>query len=305
MDVVTGAFSYTGRAIAEELLRRGGAVRTLARRDATADPLRAGIEWAELQFHDPDALRRSLDGAETLYNTYWVRFEHGATTFERAARNTRVLLQAARAAGVRRVVHLSVTNASSGSRLPCFRGKATVEKALVDSGLSHALVRPTLAFWPRDILVNNIAWGLRRSPVFPIAGDGSYRVQPVAVEDVASVCVDSAAAAGDVVVDAAGPELLTYDELVRLVRAAVGSRSRIVHWPRARVLALGRVAGALRRDVLLTDDELAGLETSLLVSDRPPLGTASFRSWVGSNGEALGRGYVSELARNFRPYDPL
>ena len=304
MDVVTGAFSYTGRAIAEELLTRGRTVRTLTRRDATADPLAQRIERAQLQFRDRAALVRDLDGADTLYNTYWVRFAHGETTFERAVGNTRILLESAKVAGVRRVVHVSVTNPSAGLRLPYFSGKAETEADVAAWG-SHAIVRPTLVFGPRDILVNNIAWGLRRSPVFPIAGDGRYRVQPVSVEDVAAVCVDAGARDDDFVLDAAGPDTLTYVELIRLVRSAVGSRSRIVHWPRGAVLALARVAGAARRDVLLTPDELAGLEASLLVSDRPPLGTASFRSWVAANGESLGRGYVSELGRNFRPYDPL
>ena len=304
MDVVTGAFSFTGRAIAEELLERGRMVRTLTRRDGRGDPLAARIERAELQFRDEDALRSALDGVDTLFNTYWVRFAHGATTFDRAVENTRVLLRAAKAAGARRVVHVSVTNPSLASALPYFRGKAEVERDVAASALSYAIVRPTLVFGPRDILVNNIAWGLRRSPVFPIADDGSYRVQPVSVEDTATICVDAGSGAKDVVLDAAGPETITYEELVRLVAAAVGTRVRIVHWPSRLVLALARVTGAVRRDVLLTAEELEGLRASLLVSDQPPLGRASFSSWVAANGDALGRGYVSELARNFRPYDP-
>ena len=218
----------------------------------------------------------ALDGVDTLYNTYWVRFPHGATTFGRAVENTRVLLRAARAAGARRVVHLSVTNPSLASPLPYFRGKAEVERDVAGSGLPYAIVRPTLVFGPRDILVNNIAWGLRRSPVFPIAGDGGYRVQPVSVEDTATICVDAAAGEDSVVLDAAGPETISYDELVRLVAAAVGSKARIVHWPARAVLALARATGAVRRDVLLTAEELAGLRASLLVSDVPPLGRASF-----------------------------
>ena len=304
MDVVTGAFSYTGRAIAEELLRRGGSVRTLTRCDAPADPLAARIERAPLQFADEPALRETLAGVETLYNTYWVRFAHGETTFERAVANTRVLLRAASAAGVRRIVQLSVTNPSPDSPLAYFRGKARVEEDVRSSGLSYAIVRPTLIFGPRDILVNNIAWGLRRTPVFPIAGDGRYRVQPVSVEDTATICVDAGAAEDDLVVDAAGPETTSYEELVRLVAAAVGSRSRFVHASPRVVLAVARIVGLVRRDVLLTPEELAGLQASLLVSDRPPLGTAGVRSWIAANGESLGRGYVSELARNFRPYDP-
>jgi len=305
MDVVTGAFSYTGRAIAEELLSRGRPVRTLSRRDAPADPLAERLERAELQFRDDRALREALAGAETLYNTYWVRFAYGVTTFDRAVANTRVLLRAARDAGVRRVVHVSVTNPSLDSALPYFRGKAHVEEDVRASGLGWAVVRPTLVFGPRDILVNNIAWGLRRSPVFPVAGDGRYRVQPVSVEDVARICVDAGESDEPVVVDAAGPETLSYEELVLLVAAATGSRARVVHLAPHAVLALARITGALRRDVLLTEEELAGLQAELLVSSEPPLGTASFRSWVAANGEGLGRGYVSELARNFRPYDPV
>lgn len=305
MEVVTGAFSFTGRAIAEELLDRGRTVRTLTRHDAPSDPLAERIERAKLQFRDGDGLRRALDGVDTLFNTYWVRFAHGETTFEQAVANTRVLVRAARAAGARRVVHVSVTNPSPASPLAYFRGKAEVEADIAGSGLSYAIVRPTLVFGPRDILVNNIAWGLRRSPVFPIAGDGSYRVQPISVEDTAAICVDAAGQEENIVLDAAGPETISYDELVRLVAAAVGSKARIVHWPSRVVLAVARATGTVRRDVLLTAEELAGLQASLLVSDQPPLGRASFRSWVAANGEALGRGYVSELARNFRPYDPL
>jgi len=305
MDVVTGAFSYTGRAIAEELLRRGRKVRTLTRRDARGDLLEGRIEQASLQFRDRGALVRALEGVDTLYDTYWVRFVRGETTFERAVANTRVLLGAGEEAGVKRVVHVSVSNPAIDSPLPYFRGKAQVETDIADSGLSHAIVRPTLVFGTNDILLNNIAWALRRSPVFPIAGDGGYRVQPVSIEDVATICVDAGERADDVVLDAAGPETFTYQELVRAVADAVGSRSRIVRCPRRVVLASARVIGAARRDVVLTSDELAGLEASLLVSHEAPLGKASFGAWVVANSESIGRGYVSELARNFRTYDPL
>ena len=305
LDVVTGAFSYTGRAIAEELLARGRRVRTLTRRDLPDDPLAARIERSQLQFRDEHRLREALDGAQTLYNTYWVRFEHRETTFERAVANTRVLLRAARDAGIGRIVHVSVTNPSLDSPLPYFRGKAETEEDVRASALGHAIIRPTLVFGPRDILINNIAWSLRRTPVFPVAGDGGYRIQPVSVEDVATICADSGAEDSDVELDAAGPETLSFEALVRLVGSAVGRGVRTAHVSPRLVLTLSRLVGALRRDVLLTPDELAGLQAELLVSSRPPLGQASFRSWVAANGERLGRGYVSELARNFRPYDPL
>ncbi|HEX6702194.1 MAG TPA: NAD-dependent epimerase/dehydratase family protein [Gaiellaceae bacterium] len=300
LAAVTGAFSYTGAAIAERLLADGLRVRTLSRRNDPSSPLHRRIEVAPLQFADEPALVESLRGAQTLYNTYWIRFERGGSTFERAVANTRTLFRAARSAGVERVVHLSVSNPSADSPLPYFRGKAQCEQALAESGLEHTIVRPTLVFGPRDILVNNIAWILRRFPLFLVPGSGRYRVQPVSVEDVAEIAVTASGT-----VDAAGPEVLSFDELVRAVGAAIGRRRTLVHVRPGAALGLGGLVGAACRDVLLTRDEVAGLQAELLVSQAPPLGTKSFRDWLASHGGDLGRRYVSELARNFRPYAPL
>jgi uncharacterized protein YbjT (DUF2867 family) len=296
LDIVTGAFSYTGRHIARRLLADGRRVRTLVRRRNPA----SALEQAPLRFDDHPALVESLRGADVLYNTYWIRFEHGEATFERALENTRRLLAAAQAAGVRRVVQVSVTNASEDSPLPYFRGKAVLERELRESGLSYAVVRPTLVFGSLDILVNNIAFLLRRLPLFVVAGDGSYRVQPVAADDLGSIAVAAGAEQADVVLDAAGPEVYRYDELVRLVGVAVGVPRPLVRVRPAVALALAELIGRLRGDVLLTRDELAGLMGSLLVSSEPPRGRDSFREWVAANADGLGRRYVSELARNYR-----
>ena len=298
--VVTGAFSYTGSFIARRLLDDGVRVRTLTRRDDPSSALHGNVETAPLQFADRAALVESLRGARCLYNTYWVRFERGGTTFDRAVRNSAFLFAAAAEAGVERIVHVSVSSPSDDSPLPYFRGKAQVERELAAAGPAYAIVRPTLVFGPRDILVNNIAWILRRFPVFVVPGDGSGRVQPVSAEDVAEIAVTATGT-----VDAAGPEEYSFAELVRLVGAAIGCRRPLVHAPPRLALAVGAIAGVARRDVLLTRDELAGLQASLLVSHEPPRGRASFREWLERNGATLGRAYVSELARNFRPYAPL
>jgi uncharacterized protein YbjT (DUF2867 family) len=301
LDVVTGAFSYTGSFVARRLLDDGVRVRTLTRRVDPASPLHGKVETAPLQFADRAALVESLRGARCLYNTYWVRFERGGTTFDRAVRNSALLFEAAAEAGVERIVHVSVTNPSEDSPLPYFRGKAQVERVLAAAGPAHAIVRPTLVFGPRDILVNNIAWILRRFPFFVVPGAGSGRVQPVSAEDVAEIAVTTTAGT----VDAAGPEEYTFDELVRAIGAAIGCRRRLVHAPPRVALALGAAVSAARRDVILTRDEVEGLQASLLVSPDPPRGRESFREWLERNGASLGRAYVSELARNFRPYAPL
>jgi uncharacterized protein YbjT (DUF2867 family) len=296
LDVVTGAFSYTGRHIARRLLADGRRVRTLTRRRNPA----SGLEQVPLRFDDHGGLAESLRGADVLYNTYWIRFEHGETTFARAIENTRRLFDAARAAGVRRVVHVSVTNPSEASPLPYFRGKAVLERELRESGLSYGVVRPTLIFGSLDILVNNIAWLLRRLPVFVVPGDGAYRVQPVSADDVASIAIAAGRERADTVVDAAGPEGYAFAELVRLVGLAVGARRPLVRVRPALALTLSDLIGRLRRDVLLTRDEVAGLMDSLLASAEPPRGRDSFREWVAANADGLGRRYVSELGRNYR-----
>ena len=297
-DVVTGAFSYTGRWIAEALLERGRAVRTLTRKTPAGHPLAGRVETAPLRFDA--SLAESLRGAVTLYNTYWIRYERGAVTFDRAVEHSSALFRAAAAAGVRRVVHLSVSNAAEDSPFPYFRGKARVEQRLRESGVSHAIVRPTLVFGPDDLLVNNIAWILRRFPVFLLPGDGGYGVQPVSVRDTARIAVEAGNRADDVVLDAAGPDTLSFEELVRLVARAVGSRARIRHARLGMALALTRLAGVFLRDVVVNRDELGALARGLLVSREPPLGRERFETWLGENGTRLGRTYVSELARNFR-----
>jgi NADH dehydrogenase len=299
IDVVTGAFSYTGRHIAEALLTRGRRVRTLTRRPPDpSHPLAGSVEVAQFTFDD--VLVESLHGADTLYNTYWVRFERGATTFERAVENTAALFAAAKQAGIRRVVHISVANPDTGSPFPYFRGKAQTEEALRETGLSHAIVRPTLVFGPEDILVNNIAWGLRHVPIFLIAGDGGSEVQPVSVRDTASICIEAGTRDENVVLDAAGPERWAYEDFVRLIARAVGGRARIRHSSMRVALYAARTAGVLLRDVVVTRDELAALGAGLLVSHEEPLGSDRFETWLMENADRFGRRYHSELARNFR-----
>jgi uncharacterized protein YbjT (DUF2867 family) len=298
LDVVTGAFSYTGRYIAEALLERGRRVRTLIRREDPEHPLYGRVEVAPLAFDE--RLTDSLRGADTLYNTYWVRMERGETTFERAFENTVALFDAARVAGVRRVVHISVANSDAESPFPYFRGKARTEEALRATGVSHAIVGPTMLFGPDAVLPNNIAWGLRHAPVFLVAGDGSYEVQPVSVYDVAAICVDAGRRDDDLEMDAAGPDLWAFEDFVRLIKRATGARARIWHSPPASAYAAARVAGVFLRDVVSTRDELDVLVAGLLASHEPPKGTERFGDWLRDAAPTLGRRYASDLARHFR-----
>jgi len=300
LDVVTGAYGYTGRYLTRRLLDSGRRVRTLTGDPSRPDPFGGAVEALPFDFDAPDRLVENLRGASVLYNTYWVRFPYRGTSYERAVENTRTLFRAAAAAGVGRVVHVSITNAREGSPLPYFHWKGVLERELRDSGLSHAIVRPTVVFGREDILVNNIAWVLRRFPLFPVPGSGRYRLQPVYVDDLAELLAASGARTDDLVLDAVGPEIYTFEGLVRVVAGAVGARARIVRTPPPVAFALASVVGRAMRDVLLTADEIRGLAASLLVSEQPPTGRTSFREWVQDHAAELGMRYASELARHYR-----
>ena len=300
-DLVTGAFSYSGSRIAELLIESGREVRTLTHHPDREHPLRARVQAVPYRFDDPAALARSLDGITTLYNTYWVRFERGRTTFANAVANSRALFEAARRAGVARIVHVSIANPSIDSPLPYYRGKALVEQALATAGVPYAIVRPTFFFGGgRDILANNIAWILRRMPLFVVPGDGRYLVQPIHVDDLARICLRAAHGRGGVILDAAGPDTMSFEELVRAIRDALGRRTPILHAPPAAMAALARALGLVVHDVVLTADEIRGLTSGLLVSHQPPLGRISFLEWLNAHRPTLGGSYANELDRHFR-----
>jgi uncharacterized protein YbjT (DUF2867 family) len=297
---VTGSFGFTGRALTEQLLGAGHEVVTLSRRSGAGDPLSARITIRPFDTSRPSELATSLAGVDTLFNTYWLRFSRGRQTFEGAVGRSASLLAAAREAGVRRVVQVSVVNASSDAETPYVRAKAALEAVVRSSGLEWVIVRPTLTYGSGDILINNLAWALRRLPVYGLPGFGRYTVQPVHVDDVARICIEAQAGLPGRVIDAAGPEILTYRRLVAIVGAAVGSRSIVMPLPNRAVLAAARVLGVLVRDVVLTADEVRELRSSLLTSSEPPRGTIRISEWVTANAQSLGRRWSSELARNYR-----
>jgi uncharacterized protein YbjT (DUF2867 family) len=299
MDAVTGASSYTGRYIARELLARGRTVRSLARHH-DARLFSTEVEWRQLQFSRRSELVDTLTGIDTLYNTYWIRFPREGQQFDHAVDNTATLIAAAKEAQVQRVVHISVSNADASSPFPYFRGKAATEEIVRQSGMAYAIIRPTLVFGVEDILIHNMAWLLRHAPVYLIPGDGRYRSRPVYVGDVAGIAVDAATGPNALVTDAAGPDVLTYTELVEAIRSAVRSRSRLLHVPPSIALAVAWGMKPLVRDVIVTSEELYGLMHEVVMSDEPPKGTTSFRAWLSEHADGLGRSYASELKRHWR-----
>jgi len=298
--VITGAFSYTGKYATRLVLARRYNVRTLTAHTARQDMFAGRVEVYPYDFENPEKLVESLRGASTLINTYWVRFPHGAVTFEAAARNTKVLIDAAKRAGVQRIVHLSIAKASLESRLGYYKGKAQLERAVMDSGLSYAIVRPTVIFGAEDILINNIAWFVRTFPVFAIPGNGQYRVRPIYVEDMARLLVEAAESREDRIFDAVGPETFAFEELVRRIAAAMRESPRIVRVPTFVAYAATRVVGWLLGDVVLTWEEYEGLMDGLLAPEGLATGETRLSRWLEENAGTIGRAYSSEVGRHYR-----
>jgi NADH dehydrogenase len=299
-SIVTGAFGFSGLQIAKRLLLRGESVRTLTNHPQPGSSLSDRLEVSPLDFSDPEQLARSMRGATVLYNTYWVRFSYGSLSHGRAVENTKTLIHAAEVAGVKRIVHVSITNPSLDSSLSYFKGKAELEQAIQSSSLSYAILRPAVLFGEGGILINNIAFMLRRSPLFAIPGRGEYHVQPIFVGDLAELAVESGQRSDSYTVDAVGPETYTYTELVGMIRHVIGSKSLLVHLPPGLIRLASGILGVLLKDVVLTEEEIKGLMADLLVSHRPPTGQTSLEGWVKGHAETIGNRYASELGRHYR-----
>jgi uncharacterized protein YbjT (DUF2867 family) len=299
MDVVTGSFGYIGKYVTRELLERGREVKTITTHPDKPNPFGEKVEAASYHFEDPEKLTRYLEGCETLYNTYWVRFNYRQWSFEKALENTRILFQCAKKAGVRKIVHISVTNPSEKDDLPYYKGKALQEKELRELEVGYTIVRPTLVFGKEDILVNNIAWTIRKFPIVPIFGSGKYKVQPVFVEDLAKLAVEASTPDGSGTMDAIGPETYTYKAFLQLIARELNRKVAFIHIPPSAGILLGKMIGLFVRDVVLTQDELRGLMRNKLTSNQDPNGKTLFSDWLRNNKESIGDGYTSELNRHF------
>src|ERR1051325_10829837 len=295
---VTGAFSYSGKYITKRLLDRGEDGITLTGHPNRPDPFNGKVKAYPLDF-DEASLTKSLQGVDVLVNTYWVRFNKGENTQPRAVENTRKLVNAAKAAGVKRIVHISIANPSAQSHLPYYWGKAANEKAVKDSGLSYAILRPTVLIGKEDILINNIAYMLRRFPFFFVPGNGSYGIQPIYIEDLADLAVEAVYSKENYVIDAVGPDSYSFKDFVKLIGEKVGAQRPVVSVPPRLALWAAQFLSLFVKDVILTPEEVDGLMENLLVSKEPARAKTTFRDWLNNNRETVGVKYASELARHF------
>ena len=295
---VTGAFGYTGSHIARRLVAEGKQV--ISPTGHPEGKQAEGITAVPFNFDKPDEIAKSLEGVSVLYNTYWIRFAHRDMTFDKAIANSKTLIRAAKDAGVRRIVHISIANPSADSPLPYYRGKAIVEEAIRESGMTYGILRPAVIFGDKGILINNIAWFLRHMPVFIAPGNGEYCLQPIFVEDLADLAVTRGSNDEKVILDAVGPEKFAFNDLLDLIKGTVGSRTLIMHLNPKLAYPLSKLLGYALKDVILTWDEVEGLLANLLVSDQPPTGHTLLSQWLEENVDWIGTKYMSELGKHYR-----
>src|SRR5215216_4618312 len=293
---VTGAFSYSGKYITKRLLARGEEVITLTGHPNRPDPFAGKVKAYPLDF-DEASMTRSLQDVDVLVNTYWVRFDKAENTQPRAVQNTRKLVNAAKAAGVKRIVHISITNPSADSHLTYFWGKAANEKAVIEAGMSYAILRPTVLVGEEDILINNIAYLLRRFPIFALPGDGSYQLQPVYVDDVAELAVEGVFRSDSYIIDAVGPDIFTFKQMVQLIAEKIVVKRPLIPFPPRLALLAAQFLSLFVGDVILTPEEVDGLMAGLLVSKEPARAKTAFKDWLEANKNTVGTKYASELQR--------
>ena len=297
IHAVTGAFGYSGKYIAQKLLENGCEVHTLTNSTDRENSFGNKIKVYPFNFDNPSELTESLKDVKVLYNTYWVRFNHKLFTHADAVKNTLILFDSAKKAGVERIVHVSITNPSAESGLEYFRGKAELEKALMESGISYSILRPAVLFGKEDILINNIAWVLRMFPVFSVFGDGAYGIQPIYVEDLAELAVDQGKIRDNNIINAIGPESFAYRELVYTIGKIIGIKRPVISLPPLLGYIFAVIIGWFVGDIFLTWDEIKGLMAGTLTVTTPPVGKTKLTDWTKSHAKSLGEHYTSELAR--------
>jgi NADH dehydrogenase len=150
-----------------------------------------------------------------------------------------------------------------------------------------------------DILINNIAYLVRNFPIFAIPGDGEYPMQPIFVEDYARLAVKLGSEVEDCTLDAVGPDVYSFNQMVELIAGSLGRRPWLVHLPPSLVLPLSGIIGWWMKDVTLTWDEYHGLSAGLLFSSQAPTGSTRLADWLTENASQVGSRYASELERHY------
>jgi uncharacterized protein YbjT (DUF2867 family) len=260
---VAGGSGFIGRAIARRLTGTGEIKVRALTRDPEAARARApiaGVEYVRADIADQSSLKSAIAGTDAIIDTiqfdgYPVENPNRGLTFERVDYGGVVaLIAAARQAGSPKFIYVSGTAADEKSTHPGFRAKGRAERAIRSSGLSYTIFRPSLVYGPEDKVVNGLARALKFAPVFGVPGTGQQKVQPVLVDDLAACVMLAVLGRGrNETYDVGGPELMTFDEMMRIIMDASGHRRPLFHIPERLMRAAAGLMEKLPKPLLSRD----------------------------------------------------
>lgn len=306
--VVTGAFGYSGKYIADRLIKKGYQVVTLTNSPFRNQQKSEKILIHPYDFEHPKNMELAFNGVKVLFNTYWIRMESSNITFTQVVQNTKKLIEVACNAGVTQIIHISVSNPSLQSRSKYYRSKAEVEEIIKSSGLQYTILRPAFLFGNEDILINNIAWMLRKLPAYPIFGNGTYKVRPIHVEDLADLAVEQINQNGNKIINAGGQVTYQYRDFITAIENAICINRPLIPVPIGIGYYGSVLLGLMLKDVITTREELDALVSGNLNVDGPAIGNINLNEWLKENSSTLGKHYRSERKRRqilTKPYQEL
>jgi uncharacterized protein YbjT (DUF2867 family) len=257
--VVTGGTGFIGREVVSRLLEEGGVeVAVTTRYPERPDPWEGRVRKIQAFAGDTISLGKAFTGADTVVHA--IQFPNapvedpakGRTYMEVDGRGTEAAVGVARKLGVRRFVYLSGAGAGKGLAQPWFKAKDIAERAVRESGMEYAIVRPSWIYGPGDHSMNRFIWFCRHLPLVPVIGDGRTPVYPAYVKDVARALVDLVRRedARDTVLEIGGPQRLTMDDVIRTIQEVLGRRRPLVHHPEGLMKALVRPMALLPNPML-------------------------------------------------------
>ena len=260
---IAGGSGFIGRAIARRLASTGEIkVRVLTRNPDTARARLElpGVEFVRGDVGNPATLKDALAGASAIvdavqFDGYPIENPRRGFTFERIDYGgAAALIAAARQAGVAQFIYVSGAAADENSTHPGFRAKGRAERAIRESGLSYTIFRPSLVYGREDKVVNGLARAIRFAPVMGVPGTGRQNVQPVLVDDLAACVALAVSGRGrNQTYDIGGPDLMTFDEMMKVIMDASGHRRLLFHIPEAVMRAVGGVLEKLPKPLLSRD----------------------------------------------------
>ncbi|MDE1834491.1 MAG: NAD(P)H-binding protein [Candidatus Micrarchaeota archaeon] len=298
-DVVIGGTGFTGKYITKCLLKYKHKVVALTKHVNRDNEFGRKITIKPLDFENQENLVETMNGSRCVFNTYWVRFNYGGSSFDEAVRNSKAIIDACVDAKVKRLVHISVLDPSKNYKYDYFRAKMEVESYIEKSGLSYAILRPALLFGEEDILMNNITYLIRKYGLFFIFGSGEYKVTPTYVGDVAKEAVLQSRLNKNIIEDALGPEAFGFEELVRYIATTIGRPTRVAHLNKAFIPLVSKFLNICMHEPVVTSDEMGLLMDNGLYSDSKPIGSIRFSKWLKERKDTYGTEYHSETKRHF------